>query len=52
MAIATKANVPIEDTEHPPLVKRADTIGGEARIEDRRFAIRHVVRLFDSVRDR
>jgi len=34
---------PIERTEHPHIVKSADTNGGEPRIEETRIAVRHVI---------
>jgi uncharacterized protein (DUF433 family) len=42
-----KPRAPIERTEHPHIVKSADTLGGEPRIEESRFAVRHVLRLFE-----
>ncbi|MDP9362996.1 MAG: DUF433 domain-containing protein [Chloroflexota bacterium] len=39
---------PIERTEHPHIVKSADTLGGEPRIEDSRFAVRHVLDYVES----
>ena len=42
-----KARAPIERTEHPHVVKSADTLGGEPRIEDSRLAVRHVPHLFE-----
>lgn len=46
--MATTANpdtdrAPIERTEHPHIVKSADTLGGEPRIAETRFAVRHVL---------
>jgi uncharacterized protein (DUF433 family) len=43
-----KPRAPIERTEHPHVVKSADTLGGEPRVEDSRLAVRHVLRLFES----
>jgi uncharacterized protein (DUF433 family) len=43
----SKPQAPIERTEHPHIVKSADTLGGEPRVEDTRFAVRHVLRLFE-----
>ena len=39
---------PIERTEHPHIVKSADTLGGEPRIEDSRFGVRHVLDYVES----
>ena len=39
---------PIERTEHPHIVKSAGTLGGEPRIEDSRFAVRHVLDYVES----
>ena len=39
-----KPRAPIERTEHPHVVKSADTLGGEPRIEGTRIAVR---RIFD-----
>jgi uncharacterized protein (DUF433 family) len=39
---------PLERTEHPHIVKSADTLGGEPRIEDSRFAVRHVLDYVES----
>jgi uncharacterized protein (DUF433 family) len=44
----SKARAPIERTEHPHIVKSADTLGGEPRIDGTRFAVRHVRRLFEA----
>ena len=39
---------PIERTEHPHIVKSADTLGGEPRVEDTRFGVRHVLNYAES----
>ena len=39
---------PIERTEHPHIVKSADTLGGEPRVEDTRFAVRHILNYVQS----
>ena len=35
-----KPRAPIERTEHPHVVKSADTLGGEPRVEDSRIPVR------------
>jgi uncharacterized protein (DUF433 family) len=42
MTATVKTEAPIQRTEHPHIVKSADTLGGEPRIEDSRIAVRHV----------
>lgn len=39
---------PIERTEHPHIVKSADTLGGAPRIEDTRFGVLHVLNYVES----
>jgi uncharacterized protein (DUF433 family) len=39
---------PLERTEHPHIVKSADTLGGAARIEDTRFGVHHVLNYVQS----
>ncbi len=43
-AAATRA--PIERTEHPHVVKSADTLGGQPRVDGTRFAVRHLYNSF------
>ncbi|MGH2558102.1 MAG: DUF433 domain-containing protein [Thermomicrobiales bacterium] len=45
MTATIPARAPIERTEHPHVVKSADTLGGEPRVDDTRLAVRHVLRL-------
>lgn len=45
MTATIPARAPIERTEHPHIVKSADTVGGESRVEDTRLAVRHIFRL-------
>jgi uncharacterized protein (DUF433 family) len=42
------ARAPIERTEHPHIVKSADTLGGDPRIEDTRFGVLHVLDYVES----
>ena len=48
MAATTKPRAPIERTEHPHVVKSADTLGGEPRVEDSRIPVRQVFNLFEA----
>src|SRR5688572_9228952 len=43
-ATIPKTRAPIERTEHPHIVKSADTLGGEPRVEDTRMP---VLQIFD-----
>jgi uncharacterized protein (DUF433 family) len=42
----TKPRAPIERTEHPHIVKSADTLGGEPRIEDTRLSVLQIFEMF------
>jgi uncharacterized protein (DUF433 family) len=42
----TKAATPIERTEHPHVVKSADTLGGEPRVEGTRIPVRQIAAMF------
>ncbi|MGH2535310.1 MAG: DUF433 domain-containing protein [Thermomicrobiales bacterium] len=44
MIATIPARAPIERTEHPHIVKSADTAGGEPRVEETRLAVRHILR--------
>lgn len=50
MATTTKTTsserAPIERTEHPHVVKSADTLGGEPRVEDTRIPVRQIFDLY------
>ena len=37
---------PIERTEHPHVVKSADTLGGEPRVDGTRMPVRRIAALF------
>jgi uncharacterized protein (DUF433 family) len=43
----TKPRAPIERTEHPHIVKSADTLGGEPRIEETRISVLLVFDMFE-----
>ena len=43
---AAKPTAPIERTEHPHVVKSADTLGGEPRVEWTRIPVRQIAALF------
>jgi uncharacterized protein (DUF433 family) len=43
----SKPSVPIERTEHPHIVKSADTLGGEPRIEDTRISVLLIFDMFE-----
>ena len=43
-----KPCAPIERTEHPHVVKSADTLGGEPRVEDSRIPVRQLFNLFEA----
>ncbi|MEA2598096.1 MAG: hypothetical protein QOF01_4565 [Thermomicrobiales bacterium] len=42
----TKPGAPIERTEHPHIVKSADTLGGEPRIEETRLSVLQIFDMF------
>ena len=42
------ARAPIERTEHPHVVKSADTLGGEPRVEDTRIPVRRLDNLVEA----
>lgn len=42
MSAPTKTRSPVERTEHPHVVKSADTIGGEPRVVDTRMPVRQL----------
>ena len=44
----TKKRAPIERTEHPHVIKSADTLGGEPRIDDTRMPVRQIFSLFEA----
>jgi len=44
----TKAPAPAERTEHPHIVKSADTLGGEPRVEDTRIPVRQILRMVEA----
>ena len=41
-----KTRAPIERTEHPHVVKSADTLGGEPRVEGTRIPVRQIAAMF------
>jgi uncharacterized protein (DUF433 family) len=41
-----KPRAPIERTEHPHIVKSADTLGGEPRVEDTRLSVLQIFEMF------
>ncbi len=41
-----KSPAPIERTEHPYVIKSADTLGGEPRVEGTRIPVRQIAALF------
>ena len=41
-----KPRAPIERTEHPHVVKSADTLGGEPRVEGTRIPVRQIAAMF------
>ena len=43
-----KPRAPIERTEHPHVVKSADTLGGEPRVEDSRIPVRQLFNQFQA----
>jgi uncharacterized protein (DUF433 family) len=43
----SKPRAPIERTEHPHVVKSADTLGGEPRIEETRLSVLQVFQMFE-----
>ena len=45
---AAKPRAPIERTEHPHVVKSADTLGGEPRVVDSRIPVRQLYNLFEA----
>ena len=45
---APPTRAPIERTEHPHVVKSADTLGGEPRVEDSRIPVRQLFDLFQA----
>ncbi len=45
---ATKPRAPIERTEHPHVVKSADTLGGEPRVEDTRIPVRMIYNMAEA----
>ena len=42
----TKRRAPIERTEHPHVIKSADTLGGEPRINDTRIPVRQIFNIY------
>ena len=44
----TAPRAPIERTEHPHVVRSADTLGGEPRVEDSRIPVRQLFELFEA----
>jgi hypothetical protein len=46
----TKPRAPIERTEHPHIVKSADTLGGGPRIEETRISVLLIFDMFEGVR--
>jgi uncharacterized protein (DUF433 family) len=42
-----KPRAPIERTEHPHIVKSADSLGGEPRIEETRISVLQVFQMFE-----
>ncbi len=45
MAATTQPRAPIERTEHPHIVKSADTLGGEPRVDGTRIPVRQLLEL-------
>ena len=45
MTAPPKTRAPIERTEHPHVVKSADTLGGEPRVEDTRISVLQVFKM-------
>jgi uncharacterized protein (DUF433 family) len=45
--IPTKPRAPIERTEHPQIVKSADTLGGKPRIEGTRISVLLIFDMFE-----
>jgi uncharacterized protein (DUF433 family) len=43
-----KPPAPIERTEHPHVVKSADTLGGEPRVEDSRIPVRMIFAVWEA----
>jgi uncharacterized protein (DUF433 family) len=48
MATTATTRAPIERTEHPHIVKSADTLGGEPRVDGTRIPVRQIVALFEA----
>lgn len=48
MVTAMQPPSPIERTEHPHVVKSADTLGGEPRVEGTRIPVRQILRLIEA----
>ena len=44
----TPTRAPIERTEHPHVVKSADTLGGEPRVEDTRIPVRMIYNMVEA----
>jgi uncharacterized protein (DUF433 family) len=44
--LAERPRAPIERTEHPHVVKSADTLGGEPRVEGTRISVRQIAAMF------
>ena len=48
MVTNMRSRAPIERTEHPHVVKSADTLGGEPRVEGTRIPVRQILRLVEA----
>ena len=46
--LTEKPRAPIERTEHPHVVKSADTLGGKSRIDGTSISVYHVWALYEA----
>ena len=48
MTATIKPPAPVERTEHPHIVRSADTLGGEPRVEGTRIPVRQILQIFEA----